>query len=167
MHEQLYWLSDAEWKRLQLLLPSGRRGAYRVDNRQVISGIVHIYGQDATFGLLTSNILDSVSPTSCCRHKRHSRMRDRIRGEKMRAQRSTWKVVGAGRRRSSIEQLQLDLAAVNRCIDVLEKAGANPQDIEVLTAHALTIAERIDEERWLNPAEALGWLFENANTQGR
>ena len=85
----------------------------------------------------------------------------------MRAQRPTWKVVGAGRRRSSIEQLQLDLAAVNRCIDVLEKAGANPQDIEVLTAHALTIAERIDEERWLNPAEALGWLFENANTQGR
>lgn len=85
----------------------------------------------------------------------------------MRAQRSTWKVVGAGRRRSSIEQLQLDLAAVNRCIDVLEKAGADPQDIEVLTAHALTIAERIDEERWLNPAEALGWLFENANTQGR
>ena len=95
MHEQLYWLSDAEWKRLQLLLPSGRRGAYRVDNRQVISGIVHIYGQDATFGLLTSNILDSVSPTSCCRHKRHSRMRDRIQEEKMRAQRSTWKVARA------------------------------------------------------------------------
>jgi hypothetical protein len=84
------------------------------------------------------------------------------REKKMRAPRRTWKVVGAGTRHSSIEQLQLDLAAFNRCIEVLEKAGADPQDIEVLTAHALMIAERIDEERWLNPAEALGWLFENA-----
>jgi hypothetical protein len=84
------------------------------------------------------------------------------REKKMRAPRRTWKVVGAGTRHSSIEQLQLDLAAFNRCIEVLEKAGADPQDIEVLTAHALMIAERIDEERWLNPAEALGWLFESA-----
>ncbi|WP_156918250.1 hypothetical protein [Bradyrhizobium sp. Cp5.3] len=78
----------------------------------------------------------------------------------MRARR-IWKVVGAKHHRSGIEQLQLDLAAFNRCIDALEKADANPQDIEVLTTHALTLAEQIDEVRWSNPAKALGWLLEN------
>lgn len=38
----LYWLSDAEWSRIEPLLPSGRRGAHRVDDRRVISGIVHM-----------------------------------------------------------------------------------------------------------------------------
>ena len=42
MRKQLYWLSDSEWKRLEPLLPRGRRGAHRVDDRRVISGIVHM-----------------------------------------------------------------------------------------------------------------------------
>ena len=42
MRKQLYWLNDAEWKRLEPLLPRGRRGAHRVDDRRVISGIVHM-----------------------------------------------------------------------------------------------------------------------------
>jgi transposase len=42
MGKQLYWLSDAEWQRLEPLLPRGRRGAHRVDDRRVISGIVHM-----------------------------------------------------------------------------------------------------------------------------
>jgi hypothetical protein len=42
MRKQLYWLSDTEWKRLEPLLPRGRRGAHRVDDRRVISGIVHM-----------------------------------------------------------------------------------------------------------------------------
>ncbi|RZN32096.1 transposase [Bradyrhizobium sp. Leo121] len=42
MRKQLYWLSDAEWKRLEPLLPRGRRGAHRVYDRRVISGIVHM-----------------------------------------------------------------------------------------------------------------------------
>ncbi len=42
MRKQLYWLSDVEWKRLKPLLPRGRRGAHRVDDRRVISGIVHM-----------------------------------------------------------------------------------------------------------------------------
>lgn len=79
----------------------------------------------------------------------------------MRARR-TWKVVGAGHYRSTIEELQLELAALNRCIAALEEAEADPGDVEVVTAYALTLAERIDEVRWLNPAEALGWLFDNA-----
>jgi transposase len=42
MRKQLYWLSDAEWHRLEPLLPRGRRGAHRVDDRRVISGIMHM-----------------------------------------------------------------------------------------------------------------------------
>ena len=42
MRKQLYWLSDAEWERLEPLLPRGRSGAHRVDDRRVISGIVHM-----------------------------------------------------------------------------------------------------------------------------
>lgn len=42
MSKQLYWLSDAEWARIEPHLPRGRRGAHRVDDRRVISGIVHM-----------------------------------------------------------------------------------------------------------------------------
>jgi hypothetical protein len=70
-------------------------------------------------------------------------------------------------RLTSIDQLQLDLAGFNRCIEILEKADADPHDIELLTTHALMLAERIDEVRWSRPAEALGWLFEKAILQRR
>ena len=36
------WLNDSEWARIEPLLPRGRRGAHRVDDRRVISGIVHM-----------------------------------------------------------------------------------------------------------------------------
>ena len=42
MRKQLYWLSDVEWRRIEPLLPRGRRGAHRVDDRRVISGIMHM-----------------------------------------------------------------------------------------------------------------------------
>ena len=42
MSRSLTWLSDAEWARIEPLLPSGRCGARRVDDRRVISGIVHM-----------------------------------------------------------------------------------------------------------------------------
>jgi transposase len=42
MRKQLYWLSDADWKRIEPLMPRGRRGAHRVDDRRVISGIMHM-----------------------------------------------------------------------------------------------------------------------------
>jgi transposase len=38
----VYWLSDAEWRRIEPLLPRGRRGAHRVYDRRVISGIVYM-----------------------------------------------------------------------------------------------------------------------------
>lgn len=40
--QKISWLSDAEWARIEPLLPRGRRGAHRVDDRRVISGIVHM-----------------------------------------------------------------------------------------------------------------------------
>ena len=42
MTKHLYWLSDAEWAKIEPLLPRGRRGARRVDDRRVISGIIHM-----------------------------------------------------------------------------------------------------------------------------
>jgi transposase len=39
---KLFWLSDAEWRRIEPLLPRGRKGAHRVDDRRVLSGIVHM-----------------------------------------------------------------------------------------------------------------------------
>jgi transposase len=42
MAKQVYWLSDVEWKRIEPLLPRGRRGARRVDDRRIISGIVYM-----------------------------------------------------------------------------------------------------------------------------
>jgi transposase len=42
MAKQLYWMSDAEWARIEPLLPRRRRGAHRVDDRRVVSGILHM-----------------------------------------------------------------------------------------------------------------------------
>lgn len=38
----LYRLDDESWSRFEPLLPRGRRGARRVDDRRVISGIMHM-----------------------------------------------------------------------------------------------------------------------------
>ena len=37
-----YWLSDEQYARLQPLLPTKVRGVPRVDDRRVISGIIHV-----------------------------------------------------------------------------------------------------------------------------
>jgi transposase len=42
MSKHLYWLDDASWSAIEPLLPRGRRGAHRVDDRRVISGIIHM-----------------------------------------------------------------------------------------------------------------------------
>lgn len=39
---KVYWLSETEWARIEPLMPRGRRGARRVDDRRIISGIVHM-----------------------------------------------------------------------------------------------------------------------------
>jgi transposase len=42
MAKRLFWLSGEEWARIEPYLPRGRRGARRVDDRWVISGIIHM-----------------------------------------------------------------------------------------------------------------------------
>ena len=37
-----FWLNKRQWKRLQPLLPRKSRGVLWVDDRRVISGIVHV-----------------------------------------------------------------------------------------------------------------------------
>jgi transposase len=37
-----FWLSDGRWTAIEPLLPGNRPGARRVDDRRVISGIVHV-----------------------------------------------------------------------------------------------------------------------------
>lgn len=39
---QEFWLNEAQWAAIEPLLPENRPGARRVDDRRVISGIVHV-----------------------------------------------------------------------------------------------------------------------------
>lgn len=38
----LFWLSDAQWAVMEPFMPRNRPGARRVDDRRVISGIIHV-----------------------------------------------------------------------------------------------------------------------------
>jgi transposase len=42
MRSNLFWLSDEQWKKIEPLLPRDVRGKERVDDRRVISGILHV-----------------------------------------------------------------------------------------------------------------------------
>ena len=42
MRRNLFWLNDEQWKRIEPHLPTDVRGVERVDDRRVISGIVHV-----------------------------------------------------------------------------------------------------------------------------
>ena len=42
MSRNLFWLSDEQWARIEAHLPRDVRGVERVDDRRVISGIVHV-----------------------------------------------------------------------------------------------------------------------------
>jgi len=42
MRSNLFWLNDEQWERIQPLLPTDVRGKERVDDRRVISGILHV-----------------------------------------------------------------------------------------------------------------------------
>lgn len=42
MNRDYFWLSDEQFARLQPHLPTGTRGKPRVDDRRVISGIIHV-----------------------------------------------------------------------------------------------------------------------------
>lgn len=36
-----FWFSDEQWAKIEPLLPTGLRGKRRVDDRRILSGIVH------------------------------------------------------------------------------------------------------------------------------
>ena len=42
MRSNLFWLTDQQWEKIQPLLPTDVRGKERVDDRRVISGILHV-----------------------------------------------------------------------------------------------------------------------------
>ena len=42
MRNNLFWLSDEQWERIEPHLPTDVRGVERADDRRVISGIVHV-----------------------------------------------------------------------------------------------------------------------------
>jgi transposase len=42
MRRNLFWLNDDQWQRMEPYLPKDVRGKSRVDDRRVISGIIHV-----------------------------------------------------------------------------------------------------------------------------
>ena len=42
MRRNLFWLSDDQWRQIEPYLPTDVRGKERVDDRRVISGILHV-----------------------------------------------------------------------------------------------------------------------------
>ena len=42
MRSSLFWLSDEQWQKIEPFLPTDVRGKDRVDDRRVISGILHV-----------------------------------------------------------------------------------------------------------------------------
>ena len=42
MEPHHFWLTDTQFERLKRLLPNKERGVKRVDDRRVISGIIHV-----------------------------------------------------------------------------------------------------------------------------
>ena len=42
MSRNLFWLSDAQWQRIEPYLPTDVRGVERQDDRRIISGIIHV-----------------------------------------------------------------------------------------------------------------------------
>jgi len=42
MRRNLFWLSDEQWAKIEPFLPTDVRGKDRVDDRRVISGILHV-----------------------------------------------------------------------------------------------------------------------------
>lgn len=46
----LFWFTDAQWARIEPLLPTNTRGMKRVDDRRVISGIVHVLKSGGRWG---------------------------------------------------------------------------------------------------------------------
>ena len=61
MDNHLFWLAEEQFARLGPHLPIDTRGKARVDDRRVLSGIVHVLNSSADTNLITSNWLGAVT----------------------------------------------------------------------------------------------------------
>jgi transposase len=50
MNRDHFWLTDARFSKIAPYLPTGTRGKARVDDRRVISGIIHVLKSSGTSG---------------------------------------------------------------------------------------------------------------------
>jgi transposase len=63
-----FWLSEAQWRAIEPLLPKNHAGARRTDDRRVITGIVHVLKDGLPLAGLpfplwsTDDALQSLSP---------------------------------------------------------------------------------------------------------
>lgn len=55
MRRNLFWLTDEQWTKIALLLPTDVRGKPRVDDRRVISGILHVRKVDVGGAIVRPN----------------------------------------------------------------------------------------------------------------
>ena len=53
-----FWFSDAQWARIEPLLPTDTRGKERVDDRRVLSGIVHVLQSGGRWPMLHVRSMD-------------------------------------------------------------------------------------------------------------
>ena len=51
---EFFWFSDPQWARIEPLLPTNSRGKDRVDDRRVLSGIVHALKNGGALGRLSA-----------------------------------------------------------------------------------------------------------------
>ena len=73
MSDHHFWLSDAQFARLQPLLPNKPRGVPRVDDRRVISGIIHVirHGlmwRDADLPPILGPLISRLCSSSVCHY---------------------------------------------------------------------------------------------------
>ena len=84
MSRHLFWLSDEAWAAIEPHLPRGRPGKPRVDDRTVISGILHVlktgcrwrdvpaaYGPPTTIYNRYNRWRGTVSGSGCSRRSPH------------------------------------------------------------------------------------------------
>ena len=50
MRRNLFWLNDDQWQQIEPLLPTDVRGKERVNDRRVISGILHVLKSGCRWG---------------------------------------------------------------------------------------------------------------------
>jgi|tagenome__1003787_1003787.scaffolds.fasta_scaffold19471378_1 hypothetical protein len=79
-------------------------------------------------------------------HESDSRRVKQLGGRIMGAQR-VGKLIGPVKKNAEIERLRSELAALNECIEELEKQHPEASKIEALRASALALAWQIDEIR--------------------